>query len=184
MAGENNTDDKRSQSDKERDERRALEQAQREDRRAKEQAARDERRAKEAATRERTKGKTPKGTLEKNAAREEARKYDIDTKGMSTKEIKSAVSDAKKVEEDMMKFIEKSLGNFTTKKGDSVSPSNSPVSTTSRITEDKPSPITPVGGTPRSKGGGGSDIPLPPSQGVYILGAENGQMRWFETDQC
>jgi hypothetical protein len=185
MGGENNTDDKRSQADKERDERRANEQAQREDRRAKEQAERDERRAKEAAGRERSKGQTPKATLEKNAAREEAKKYDIDTKGMSTKEIKETVAAAKEVENDMIKFIENSLSKFSaSKNGGDLTPSRTPATTTNRSTEDRPPLLLPppaqTGGNKRPD----STIPPPPSQGVYILGAENGEIKWFATDQC
>lgn len=156
-------DDKRSRSDKER----------------------DERKAKEAESRARSQGKTPKSTLEKRAAREEASKYDIDTKGMSTREIKAAVSEAKTVEEDMMKFIEKSLNNFSAKKGD-VSPTDIPASTTSRITEDKPAALTPVDGFPLLRRGGGSGTELPPAPaiGVWVLASDNGELRWLQTQEC
>jgi hypothetical protein len=172
-------------AEEDKDDFRAKESAARDERRAKESAARDEKRAKEAESRARTQGKTPKGTSERKAAREEAKSYDIDTKGMSTREIKGAISEAKAVEQDMVKFIEKSLGNFTAKKGGEVAPTNTPATTTSRITEDKLSPLTPAGGTPKGRGGGGdSSIPAPPSSGIYILGAEDGEIKWFETDSC
>lgn len=183
MAEETDKDKNRSRSDKERDERRAKENATRDERRAKEQAQRDERRAKEAESRARSQGSPSKGSLNRAAAKEEAKKYDIDTKGMSTREIKGAVSEAKAVEEDMMKFIEKSLENFTAKKGDAAAPMAAPPTTTSRITEDKPSPITPVGGTPRGRGGG-SDIPAPPSEGTHVLGSIDGAIQWIATTQC
>lgn len=147
MDEETDKNDNRSRSDIEREERRAKEQAERNERRSKEQAERNERREKEKAARN---VKQSKGALEKQAAREEAKGLGIDTKGMSTREIKGAVSEAKKVEEDMMKFIEKSLVNFTAKKGDAVAPKDAPATTTSRITEDKPSPLNSIGGTPRT----------------------------------
>lgn len=188
MAEGPDKNDNRSRSDKEREERRAKENATRDERRAKEQAQRDERRTKEAESRARSQGKPSKGTLDRAAAKEEAKGYGIDTKGMSTREIKGAVSEAKKVEEDMVKFIEKSLNNFTAKKGDAAAPMGAPATTTSRITEDKPFPITPVGGTPRGKGGGGGgdgpSIPTPPSSGVYVLGSNNGNLVWFEVENC
>lgn len=177
-------DDKRSRSDKERDERKAQERAQRDEIKAEEQAQRDERKAKEAESRARSQGKTPKSTLEKRAAREEASKYDIDTKGMSTREIKAAVSEAKTVEEDMMKFIEKSLNNFSAKKGD-VSPTDIPTSTTSRITEDKPAALTPVSGFPLlRRGGGGTELPPAPAIGIWVLASDGGELRWLDTTTC
>ena len=184
---EEDKDDFRAKESAAREERRAKENASREERRAKENASREERKAKESASRERSQGKAPKGTSERKAAREEAKSYDIDTKGMSTREIKGAVSEAKAVEEDMMKFIEKSLGNFIAKKGGEVAPTNTPATTTSRITEDKPSPLTPAGGTPKGRGGGGgggSSIPESPSSGIYILGSVNGALTWLQTDNC
>ena len=183
---EEDKDDFRAKESAARDERRAKESAARDERRAKESSARDEKRAKEAESRARTQGKTPKGTSERKAAREEAKSYDIDTKGMSTREIKGAISEAKAVEEDMMKFIEKSLGNFTAKKGGEVAPTNTPATTTSRITEDKPAALTPVSGFPllRRSGGGGTELPPAPTGGVWVLASENGELRWLQTQAC
>jgi hypothetical protein len=185
MAGENNIDDKRSQADKERSERRVTERAQREDRRTKEQAQRDERRAKEAAGRERSKGQTPKATAEKRALREEAKKYDIDTKGMSSKEVKETVAAAKEVENDMMKFIENSLSKFSApKNGGDLTPSRTPATTTNRSTEDRPPLLFPP---PAQTGGGNKrsdSIPPPPSSGIYILGSVDGVLTWLQTDNC
>lgn len=185
MAEETDKDNNRSRSDVEREERRAKEQAERDQRRAKEQAERDERRAKEAESRARSQGKPSKSALEKKAAREEAKSYGIDTKGMSTREIKGAVSEAKKVEEDMIKFIEKSLINFTTKKG-GAAPMGAPVTTTSRITEDKPSPLNPIGVGIGSSGGGPQVNPLPqfPESGTFVLGCVDGILEWIETEEC
>jgi hypothetical protein len=182
MAEETDKDKNRSRSDKEREERRANENAAREERRAKEQAQREERRAKEAGSRARSQGKPSKGSLNRAAAKEEAKKYDIDTKGMSTREIKGAVAEAKVIEQDMMKFIERSLDNFTAKKGDVAAPMAAPPTTTSRITEDKPSPITPVGGTPRGRGV--SDIPAPPPEGTHVLGSIDGVIQWIGAAEC
>jgi hypothetical protein len=181
---EEDKDDFRAKESATREERRAKENASREERRAKENASREERKAKESASRERSQGKTPKGTSERKTAREEANKYDIDTKGMSTREIKGAISEAKAVEEDMMKFIEKSLGNFTAKKGGEVAPTNTPATTTSRITEDKPSPLTPAGGTPKGRGGGDSSIPAPPPTGTHVLGSIDGVIQWIGAAEC
>jgi hypothetical protein len=182
---EEDKDDFRAKESAARDERRAKESAARDERRAKESSARDEKRAKEAESRARTQGKTPKGTSERKAAREEAKSYDIDTKGMSTREIKGAISEAKAVEQDMVKFIEKSLNNFSAKKDD-VSPADIPASTTSRITEDKPAALTPVSGFPllRRGGGGGTELPPAPTSGVWVLASENGELRWLQTQAC
>lgn len=136
---EENKQDNQSSSDRDREQRRAQEQAQREERRAKEQAQREERKAKEAAARN---TKPSKGALEKQAAREAAKEYGIDIKGMSTREIKAAVSEAdaaqKQLEGDMAKFIEKSLNNFIAKKGGDVAPMDNPASVTNRLTETQP----------------------------------------------
>jgi hypothetical protein len=121
-----------SSSDRERDQRLAQQQAQREERKVKEAAARNT--------------KPSKGALEKQAAREAAKEYGIDTNGMSTREIKAAVSEAdaaqKQLEGDMTKFIEKTLNNFTAKKGGELAPMDNPVSVTSRLTETQPLPIS------------------------------------------
>lgn len=182
MADEPKKDERREKERADREARRNKENAERETRRNKENAEREARRSKEQAAREKGQRQT-KGATQTQAAKEEAKSYDINTKGMSTREIKGAVAEAKKVEEDMLKFIEKSLGNFLTKKGDSAKPSTIPATTSSRITEDRPTPFAPVSGG-KGRGKGGSDIPAPPSEGIYILGAENGEIKWFETYSC
>jgi hypothetical protein len=149
---EENKQDNQSSSDRDREQRRAQEQAQREERRAKEQAQREERKAKEDAARKVT---PTKGALEKQAAREAAKEYGIDTKGMSTREIKAAVSEAetaqKQLEDDMSKFIEKSLNNFIAKKGGDVAPMDNPASVTNRLTETQPLPFSSSGGPTKQK---------------------------------
>jgi hypothetical protein len=182
---EEDKDDFRAKESAARDERRAKESAARDERRAKESAARDERRAKEAAGRERSKGQTPKATAEKRALREEAKKYDIDTKGMSSKEVKETVAAAKEVENDMMKFIENSLSKFSApKNGGDLTPTRTPATTTNRSTEDRPPLLLPP---PVQTGGGNKrsdSIPPPPSSGIYILGSVDGVLTWLLTDNC
>jgi hypothetical protein len=162
----------------------AKEQAQREERKAKEQAQRDERKAKEAESRAQRGVKPLKSTLEKRAAREEAKKYDIDTKGMSTREIKEAVSIAKEAEGEMGKFIEKALDNFlTSKKGAEIISNRTPATTSSRVTEDVPktaAPATPNRNTTRPA----DKIPDPPAAGVYVLASDGGDLFWAPTSTC
>ena len=126
-----------TRSDKEREDRRAKENDERNKRRAGEKAERDKRRAKEEESRQRSKGKTPKSTLEKRAAREEAKKYGVDTKGMSTRELKQVVAQAREIENDVNKFVEKALDNFLfSKKGGGLTANNAPATVTRRTTED------------------------------------------------
>jgi hypothetical protein len=152
---------------KEREERVNKERAEREGRRAQEQSKRDERKEKEAAAR----GTRSSGPSKRQEAKEAAKEYGIDTRGMSTKEINSYVSEARsaeeKIQEDMLKFIEKSLETFSSRKKEDVSPSTVPPTVTSRITEDKSTPIPPVA-APSNKGGviggggGGGNSKFPP----------------------
>jgi len=129
---------------KEREERVNKERAEREARRAQEQSKRDERKEKEAAAR----GTRSSGPSKRQEAKEAAKEYGIDTRGMSTKEINSYVSEARsaeeKIQEDMLKFVEKSLDSFTSKKNESLSPNSSPPTVTSRFTEDKATPLVSV----------------------------------------
>jgi uncharacterized membrane protein len=126
-----------TRSDIEREDRRAKENDERNKRRAGEKAERDQRRAKEEESRQRSKGKTPKSTLEKRAAREEAKKYGVDTKGMSTRELKQVVAQAREIENDVNKFVEKALDNFLfSKKGGGLTANNAPATVTRKITED------------------------------------------------
>jgi len=177
-------EDKRSRTEKDWAERREKEKAQREERKAKEQAQRDERKAKEAESRARSQGKTPKSTLEKRAATEEAGKYGIDTKGMSTREVKEAVSIAKEAEGEMGKFIEKALDNFlTSKKGAEIISNRTPATTSSRVTEDAPKtaiPSIPNRNTTRPA----DKIPDPPAAGVYVLASDGGDLFWALTSTC
>jgi len=173
----------RSNSDRERDQRLAQQQAQREERRAKEQAQREERKVKEDAAR---KVKPSKGALEKQAAREAAKEYGIDTKGMSTREIKAAVSEAeasqKQLEDDMSKFIEKTLNSFTAKKGGDVAPTDNPASVTNRLTETQLIPFSgSTSGTPKQDK---TNLPPVPSNATWILGVENFELKWFEVTLC
>lgn len=179
---EENKQDNRSNADRDREQRRAQEQAQREERRAKEQAQREERKAKEDAAR---KVKPSKGVLEKQAAREAAKEYGIDTKGMSTREIKAAVSEAdaaqKQLEGDMTKFIEKTLNNFTSKKGGDLAPMDNPASTTSRLTETQPAPFPfSSNATPRKS----RELEPPPLDDIYVLGGVFGEIKWIRADKC
>jgi hypothetical protein len=167
---EENQQDNRSNSDRYSEQRRAQEQAQREERRAKEQAQRDERKEKEAAAR----GTSSSGPSKRQEAKEAAKEYGIDTKGMSTREINSAVNDTREqiqmVAEEMSKFVNTTSQQFATnKKSEDLNATRSPAVPTSRITEDKPSkfvvsgptspkPATPIGGD----GGGGSGGQFPP----------------------
>jgi hypothetical protein len=175
-------EDKRPRTWKDWAERREKEIAQREEREAKEQAQRDERRAAESRAR---RGVKPlKSTLEKRAAREEAGKYGIDTKGMSTREIKEAVSIAKEAEGEMGKFIEKALDNFlTSKKGAEIISNRTPATTSSRVTEDVPKtaiPSIPNRNTTRPA----DKIPDPPAAGVYVLASDGGDLFWALTSTC
>ena len=177
-------EDKRSRTEKDWAERREKEKAQREERKAKEQAQRDERRAKEAESRAKRGVKPLKSTLEKRAATEEAGKYGIDTKGMSTREVKEAVSIAKEAEGEMGKFIEKALDNFlTSKKGAEIISNRTPATTSSRVTEDVPktaAPATPNRNTTRPV----DKIPDPPAAGVYVLASDGGELFWALTSTC
>jgi hypothetical protein len=143
---EENKQDNLSSSGRDREQRRVQEQAQREERRAKEQAQREERKAKEDAAR----GTRSSGPIKRQEAKQAAKEYGIDTKGMSTREIKAAVSEAeasqKQLEDDMSKFIEKTLNNFTAKKGGDVAPMDNPASVTNRLTETQPLPFSSSGG--------------------------------------
>lgn len=136
----------KSASDKEREQRSANEKAEREQRRANESAQRDERRRKEESSRN-TKS-VSSGPTKRQEAKAAAKEYDIDTKGLSTREINRAVSEQKEVEDDMVKFIEKTLDKFTAKKGDDVAPMDTPAAVTSRSTEVSAPPL-------RSSGSGG-----------------------------
>lgn len=149
-------DEFRARENAAREERRTKENAAREERRSKENAVREERRAKENAARQSTKGIPYKGP--RKMAREEAKKLGIDTAGMSTKEINQAISSAKSVEDDMMKFIEKTLERLSANKGVDVAPTDVPPTATRKVSEDKAQPIPPVGVW--KSGGGGSETPL------------------------
>ena len=181
---EENKQDNLSSSDRDREQRRVQEQAQREERRAKEQAQREERKAKEAAARN---TKMTKGAIEKQEARAAAKEYGIDTKGMSTREIRAAVSEAgaiqKQLENDMSKFIEKTLDNFISKKGGDVAPSSVPPSVTNRILEDKP--IFMSGASAPSRQQLNYRLPDPPSGNkLHVLGVISGVLEWIETESC
>ena len=135
MAIENNQDN-RSSSDREREQRLANERAQREERRAKEQAQRDERRAKEDEAR----GTRSSGPTKREEAKQVAKEYGIDTKGMSTREINAAVKYAqdqtKMVAEEMSKFVNTTSQQFSSnKKSEDLNATRTPATTTSRITE-------------------------------------------------
>lgn len=146
----------KSASDKEREQRSANEKAEREQRRANESAQRDERRRKEESSRN-TKS-VSSGPTKRQEAKAAAKEYDIDTKGLSTREINRAVSEQKEIEDDMVKFIEKTLDKFTAKKGDDVAPADAPVAVTSRSTEVSAPPL-------RSSGsGGGQQRPQIPEE--------------------
>ena len=159
MAIENNQDN-RSSSDREREQRLANEQAQREERRTKEQAQRDERRAKEDEAR----GTRPSGSTKREEARQAAKEYGIDPKGMSTREINAAVEytkeQTKMVAEEMSKFVNATSQQFSSnKKSEDLNATRTPATTTSRITEDRSTkfvvsgPTTAKPATTESKGG-------------------------------
>lgn len=147
-SGPSAPDDSRAKENAIREERRAKENASREERRAKENAVREERRAKENAARDRSKGASYTGP--RKIAKEEAKKFGIDTAGMSTKEINQAVSSAKSVEDDMMKFVERTLERISSGKKSDNAPTDIPPTVTSRVVEDKAQPIPPAD----NKGGG------------------------------
>lgn len=88
---------------------------------------------------------------QRQAAKEEASQYGIDTKGMSTKEITAAVKsyeeERQMLDRDINNFVEKSLQQFISgKKGAELNATRPPASPTSRITEDKRSSLFASGG--------------------------------------
>ena len=107
----------------------------------------------------------------RQAVKEEAQQYGIDTKGMSTREIKSAVEytkeQTKMVAEEMSKFVNATSQQFSSnKKSEDLNATRTPATTTSRITEDKPSRFVVSGSTTAkpatSESGGGGDFTFPP----------------------
>ena len=92
----------------------------------------------------------------RQAAKSEAEQYGIDTKGMSTKDINSAVKNAREqvqlVAEEMGKFINATSQEFlTNKKSTEVSATRTPPAPTSRITEDRPSRLISANSSPSRK---------------------------------
>ena len=108
----------------------------------------------------------------RQATKEEAKQLGIETKGMSTREIKAAVEYTREqtrlVAEEMSKFVNTTSQQFATnKKSDDLNATRTPATTTSRITEDKPSKFVVSGSTspppkPQSQGGGGGTSQFPP----------------------
>lgn len=116
---------------------------------------------------EESKATPTQAALDRQDAKKEAGLYGIDTKGMSTREIKGAVNEARQAEEDMSRFIERSLNNLLSRKND-VSPNdNGAIITNNRSDDriamaisDKPKVNRGSTGTGSSNnGGGGGDFP-------------------------
>lgn len=108
----------------------------------------------------------------RQAAKAEAEQYGIDTKGMSTREIKSAVEytkeQTKMVAEEMSNFVKKTSQEFSAnKKSEDLNATRTPATTTNRITEDRPTRLVSSGSTtskPATSGGGGGDsFTFPPA---------------------
>jgi len=108
----------------------------------------------------------------RQAAKEEAKQLGIETKGMSTREIRAAVDytreQTRMVAEEMSKFVLDTSREFAAaKKGDDLNATRTPATPTSRITEDKPTKFVTSGPTsPKPAppyGGGGGSFVFPPA---------------------
>jgi len=78
----------------------------------------------------------------RQAAKEEAQQYGVETKGMSTREINSAVKYAKEqtqmVAEEMSKFVNNTSQQFASnKKSEDLNATRTPATPTSRATEER-----------------------------------------------
>lgn len=112
-----------------------------------------------------TYGTPLQSTIERQQLKEDAGYYGIDTAGMSSREIKGAIQEAQKIEQEMVSFIQRSL-SFTAKK-DNISPdTNTPIVTTKRDEErtflglgEKPKLNRSGTSTGAAAGGGGGDFP-------------------------
>jgi len=98
-----------------------------------------------------------RGPTQRQVAQQAAKQIGIDPKGLTTREIKAAVSDKQKIDDDMVAFIKNVINNIP--KNVNVNPPDQPVTTTVRP-EDPPSNIA-AGNKSRSGGGGASKISLP-----------------------
>lgn len=112
---------------------------------------------------------TPTGGGTRTQLREEARELGIDTKGMSSRELRNAIKETKsaneKIQEDMLEFITKNL-EISRKQKEDVSPSEVPSTTTSRKTDDTlptfKNEFSPTKGvTQAGEGSGGGEDPPP-----------------------
>jgi hypothetical protein len=121
-------------------------------------------------------GATNSGPTQRQVAQQAAKELGIDPKGLTTREIKAAVSDKQKINDDMSAFIKNVINNIP--KNVNVNPPDQPVTTTTRP-EDPPSNFVAAGN--RSRRGGGSSttsFPKPysfagsynPDTGVLTIG--------------
>jgi hypothetical protein len=79
---------------------------------------------------------------ERQALKDQASLYDIDTRGMTTKQIDAAVGNAQKVQEDLANFIQKTVEGMGRKQG--ANPDNNQgVEITTRKSVDAPSGLNP-----------------------------------------
>ena len=74
-------------------------------------------------------------------AQKEAQSMGIDTKGMSTREIKGAMTDKKEAQKELADFIKETIKDLP--KNTPANANAGPATVSSRTTEDKPSSLTP-----------------------------------------
>jgi hypothetical protein len=89
-------------------------------------------------------------------AQQRAASMDIDTKGMSTKEIRVAISEKQEAQKELADFIKETVANLPKVSSDNKATTSSV--TTSQQTQTPPSTIK-SGGSGRG-GGGGGGIPI------------------------
>ena len=94
-------------------------------------------------------GATNRGPTQRQVAQQAAKELGIDPKGLTAREIKAAVSNKQKIDDDMVAFIKNVINNIP--KNVNVNPPDQPVTTTTRP-EDPPSNIA-AGNKSRSGGG-------------------------------
>ena len=83
----------------------------------------------------------PRTATPRRDAQKEAQAMGIDTKGMSTREIKGAVTDKKEAQKELSDFIKETLKELP--KNTPANAPSGPATVSSRTTEDRPSRLTP-----------------------------------------
>lgn len=96
-------------------------------------------------------------TTTRGLAQQRAAAMDIDTKGMSTKEIRVAISEKQEAQKELGDFIAKTVANLPKVSSDNR-PAVSSVTTSQQTTT--PSSNIKSGGSGRGSSGGGGGIPI------------------------